>query len=564
MTHIKRSKLVSLTMLAALAALFVITIPIPPASGARTCAKPSQPLLFDKQKFIDMTRGGGEPTVEQHPDGTLMYGSHAGTTHFYSPAAADDTTAAFVENYTGQTYYYFSKDHGKTWTYQDRTLPPNNTPMSGFSDPEYAIDSAGQVYISEINLLNVAVSKAPSSDEPFTLQNFFAQTFTDRQWMEADKKDVLYLVGNALGGGTVPNEPVGHMGHYLHRSTDGGKTFTPGVLDGDGLGDLQIDRRDGTLYEAYYAGNQLSLVAYPEARKGNLDKKNTYSVASGVSMLAHWPSFDLDSAGNIYMTWDESGRGSRPAGVWFSYSKTRGKSWSAPTRVDTNDNTDIWPWLAVGDKGKVAVAWLGANKSLPNHDAQTAGDHEWRIYIAQTLNGLGCKGSTAPGFRTTTATPKAVHTGTICQGGTACQAQAIDRRLGDFFTIEIDNGGHVWAGYSDTSEGGAVALPGFVHQRGGIPFVRQPAIDKPDGGTGQTGGGGGNPGGGGSGGGGSGGNAQGSANNPAADDDVSGSATSDSGSSLAATGAAILGFVVIALGLLAVGVILWRRAAPKP
>jgi hypothetical protein len=562
MTHINRSKIVSLAMLAALAALFVVTSPAPPASGAKTCPKPSQPLLFDKQKYIDTTRAGGEPTVEQHPDGTLMYGSHAGTTHFYGPAAPDDTTAAFVQNYTGQTYYYFSKDHGKTWTYQDRTLPPNNTPMSGFSDPEYAIDAAGQVYISEINLLNVAVSKAEGSQKPFTLQNFFAQTFTDRQWMEADKKDVLYLVGNALGGGTVPTEPVGHMGHYLHRSTDGGKTFTAGTPDGAGLGDLQIDRRDGRLYEAYYENATLSMVAFPNARKGDLDKKLTTIVASGVDMLSHWPSFDLDAAGNLYMTWDESGRGDRPAGVWFSYSTTRGKTWSTPTRVDTNNNTDIWPWLAVGDNGKVAVAWLGANKALPDHNAETAGDQEWRIYIAQTLNGLGCKGSRVPGFRTTTATPTAVHTSTICQGGTICQAQLVDRRLGDFFTIEIDNGGHVWAGYSDTAQGGATALPGFVHQRGGIPFVRQPA-PPPDGqgGSGNGGGGQGNSGGGGAGGSDD-GTTQGSVDSSTTDDDVSASA-SDSGSSLAATGAKIVVFVLIAAGLLAAGAVLWRRADPN-
>src|SRR5688500_3032556 len=209
------------------------------SSAAKACSRPAKPLTFQKQKYIDTTRAGGEPTVEQHPDGTLMYGSHAGTTHFYAPAAADPTTAAFVENYTGQTYYYFSKDHGKTWTYQDRTLPPNNSPMSGFSDPEYAIDEAGQVYVSEINLVNVAVSKASGSDTPFVLQNFFGQTITDRQWMEADKKDVLYLVGNAFAGGTFPTQPAGNLGHYLYRSTDGGKTFSEGIADGDGLGDLQ-------------------------------------------------------------------------------------------------------------------------------------------------------------------------------------------------------------------------------------------------------------------------------------------------------------------------------------
>ena len=515
-------------------------------------------MKFDKQKYIDMTRAGGEPTVEQHPDGTLMYGSHAGTTHFYGPAAADPTTAAFVENYTGQTYYYFSKNHGKSWTFQDRSLPPNNTPMSGFSDPEYAIDETGQVYVSEINLLNVAVSKAPGSDKPFTLQNFFGQTVSDRQWMEADKKDVLYLVGNELGGGTFPNDPVGNIGHYLHRSTDGGKTFSPGIDDGDGLGDIQIDRRNGTLYESYYGGGTLSMTAYREARKGNLDKRETNEVASGVSMLSHWPSFDIDSAGNLYMTWDESGQGDRAAGVWYSYSTDAGKTWATPTRVDTNGNTDIWPWLAVGDDGKVAVAWLGADQKLPNHDAETKGDQKWRIYISQTLNGLGCSGSASPGFRVTTATPRPVHTSTICQGGTACQAQAIDRRLGDFFTIEIDNSGHVWAGYSDTAEGGATALPGFVHQNGGTPFIRQAAAPNAgnDGRGSPDSGSAGNRG----------GDGDGTADGPAAtsgqDDDVA-AAAQEAPSGLAATGLAVLPYVAIALGLILLGWTIKRRSTRK-
>ena len=559
---VRTSKL-SLLLLLGLIVASVVTLAPATSNAAKACSAPSEGLKFDKQTYVDMNRAGGEPTVEQHPDGTLMYGSHAGTTHFYTPAAADPTTAAFVENYTGQTYYYFSKDHGKTWTYQDRRLPPNNSPMSGFSDPEYAIDEAGQVYISEINLLNVAVSKAEGSDKPFTLQNFFGQTVSDRQWMEADKKDVLYLVGNELGGGTFPTDPAGNIGHYLHRSTDGGKTFSPGIEDGDGLGDIQIDRRNGTLYEAYYGGSTLSMVAYREARKGNLEKKEINTVASGVSMLSHWPSFDVDSSGNLYMTWDESGQGDRPAGVWYSYSTDAGKTWETPTRVDTNNNTDIWPWLAVGDDGKVAVAWLGADQELPNHNAETAGDQKWRIYMAQTLNGLGCGGSDAPGFKVTTATPRPVHTSTICQGGTICQAERIDRRLGDFFTIEIDNSGHVWAGYSDTAEGGATALPGFVHQSGGIPFIKQKASgggNQPSACPGPS-----CPGGKGSGGGG------GQEEPP--EDEVAGENTGSGGddgevaasaeepASLAATGLAVLPYVATALGLILLGWVIKRRSA---
>ena len=156
----------------------------------------------------------------------------------------------------------------------------------------------------------------------------------------------------------------------------------------------------------------------------------------------------------------------------------------------------------------------------------------------------------------TTATPRPVHTSTICQGGTACQAQGIDRRLGDFFTIEIDNSGHVWGGYSDTAEGGATALPGFVHQRAGIPFITQPdAPDpQPDGsGDGVSGGSGGAGGGGGP-------DERPAVTDPDGDEVAAGAEES---SGLAVTGAEILLYIAVALGLILAGWMVKRRFAPK-
>jgi hypothetical protein len=126
----------------------------------------------------------------------------------------------------------------------------------------------------------------------------------------------------------------------------------------------------------------------------------------------------------------------------------------------------------VGDRGKVAIAWLEASKKLPGNDPETPGDHTWRVVAAQSLNGLGCGRSDVPGFRRAIATSEPVHSGTICNSGTVCQAQGVDRRMGDYFTIAIDNAGKMWAGYSDTRQGGAVALPGFVRQSGGPTFGR--------------------------------------------------------------------------------------------
>lgn len=446
------------------------------AGAAGPCPAPAEKMRFDEQTYIDMTRAGGEPTVETHPDGTLLYGSHAGTTHFYSPTAGDPTTAAFAENYNGQTYYYYSDDDGKTWNYVDRTLPPNNSPMQGFSDPEFAIDKAGQVYISEINLLNVAVSRSTDKGRSYTLQNFFGQTVSDRQWKEGDEKDVVYLVGNELGGGTFPSDPAGNVGHYIHKSRDGGMTFSAGIQDPPGLGDIQIDKRNGTLYTTHLDGGTLSMAAYRKARSQEFVPEegivpDVNKIADGVNMQTSWPNFDIDQHANVYVTWDEMGGAGRAAGIYYAYSKDQGKTFSPPIRVDTDKKTDIWPWITVGDDGKVAIAWFQATVALPGNDAETPGDHGWHVYMAQTLNGLGCSSSKTPGFNVVNATPEAIHTGTICQGGTACQAQAIDRRLGDYFTIELTEGGHVYAGYSDTREGGATALPGFVRQIGGPKFI---------------------------------------------------------------------------------------------
>jgi len=454
--------------------------PAPPPSA--TCIAPGKPLVFTTPSYVDTTRAGGEPSVVAHPDGTLLYAAHAGTTHFYSLEADDPDSDAFFENYRGQVHAYYSTDHGASWNFVDRSLPPENVPNSGFSDPDFAIDAAGNVYLSEINLVNVAMSKSTTSGKSYGLQNLFAEDITDRQWSAAGPVNVVFLDGNPDEGGTVPTDPVGHGEHTIYRSTDGGQTFSAGVGDAGGLGDIVFDMSSSTLYEAHYDGGALSIAAFRNALVADAAVALTpelLTIATGVSELSHWPAIDVDAKGNVYIAWDESGNGSRAAGVWYSYSVDGGRTWAKPTRVDTNDHTDIWPWIAVGDPGRVAIAWFGNDHALPNNDAEAAGPADpWNVYVAQTTTGLGCLGATSPGFKVTRATPVPFHVGTICMGGTTCQAQLIDRRLGDYFTIDIDTTGALVAAYSDTRQGGAVSLPAFLRQTGGTSFFKGPPAGK--------------------------------------------------------------------------------------
>ncbi|MCA1722387.1 MAG: hypothetical protein LC779_15260 [Actinobacteria bacterium] len=431
-----------------------------PTAAGNACPAPPA-LSFAEPTYVDKNRAGGEPLVFTYPNGRLLYSAHAGTTHFFTPEAPNPGTGAFAENYTGQTYIWTSDDNGKTWTFRPRVVAPQGVPLSGFSDPEFAMDSAGTLYFSEINLANIAVSSSKDKGSTYNLQNFAGAILTDRQWMEADRPGELYFVANAFGGGTgTPPDPG--LGAYISKSTDGGKSFTtnvPSTKGGDGEGDIRVDKRTGTVYQARRDGTKLNMGAFRKARSGDLTSLDVSTVAQGTQLLAHWPAFDLDPSGNLYITWDESGKGERSAGIWMATSTDQARTWSAPVKVSTGDNTAIWPWIGVGDNGRVGIMWLEADKKLPNNNAQTPGTHGWRVRAAATTTALGCGTATTPSFSVATATKDPIHVGTICQGGTTCQAQLIDRRLGDYFSVDVDGTGRMYAGYSDTESLGTENQP---------------------------------------------------------------------------------------------------------
>ena len=494
------------TSTVALAAIVVAGLAIVggPAVAQQTsdCPTPTEPLAFESA-YIDESRAGGEPIVTTHPDGGLLWGSHAGTTHFYSPAADDPTTAAFLENYEGQTYQYRSDDGGETWGFVPRqpvsTLDPTSgLPNSGFSDPEFAIDLAGNVYISEINLANIAISKSSDGGRSYTLQSLAEITASDRQWMEADEEDVLWFVANTFGGGSVSsgNPVTGRLGHDLYKSTDGGVTFSaPQNLGGQQSSDIEIDKRDGRLYELHSEGGRLTLWIAPDARSQtppevaflNTDGSTTAPQPSDPPVIARdynrkstiGPTLDIDARGNLFVVWDDDGSANREKGIWFTYSTDRGLTWAEAVKIDqAGEGTAFWPWVAAGESGAI-VTWLQHDEPVPGNEPQNA-TGDW--YVMTSLV-RGCDLDEVPGVDTLAAptTParayeEPVHQGTICTGGTTCQAVAVDRRLGDYFANAIDRDGNTYISVADTMQGGAVSLPRVIRQVGG-PTVGDPFAD---------------------------------------------------------------------------------------
>jgi putative cell wall-binding protein len=477
----------SIRATAAAVALVATTGALGPA-GAQApaaCPAPEGAPTFTEE-YIDTTRAGGEPIVVTHPDGTLLWGSHAGTTHLFGPAAPTGPISPFVQEYQGQTYYYFSDDDGATWQFVPRSPaetadPTTGLPASGFSDPEFAIDAAGNVFVSEINLANIAVSRSSDGGRSYELQNVLALSFSDRQWMEADTEDVLYMTANTFGGGSpgdVPPLVTGSTANRIYKSVDGGVTWSPGQTTVGGRqasSDIVVDKADGTVYMLDTRADDLTLVRMPNARDEmppdltieSLPIATEYSSISSIG-----PTLAIDEEGGLYVVWDESGEDGREPGIWFTASQDRGETWTEPVRVSDGEELAFWPWVAVGDPGRASVVWLENEEVVPSGQPEdaTAG---WNVMAAQTVTAFGCEDGDVAGFTVTTASSEPVHTGSMCNSGTICQALAVDRRLGDYFSNTVDDQGRTVIAVSDTRSGGPVSLPLVIRQTGGPTLLAE-------------------------------------------------------------------------------------------
>jgi hypothetical protein len=125
----------------------------------------------------------------------------------------------------------------------------------------------------------------------------------------------------------------------------------------------------------------------------------------------------VDRAGNVYALFSDD------HDVFVTVSTDHGKTWSAPSRVNSGPaKTAIFPWAVAGDAGKVDVVYYGT--SADSSDSKSA---KWYAYFAQNLH------ATSPGSRFTQvrATP-VVHRGGVCQSGISCNG---NRDLFDDFGV---------------------------------------------------------------------------------------------------------------------------------
>ncbi len=434
------------------------------------------PMVFDEPVWIDSARAGGEPVVATGLDGSLNVSAHAGTTHVYKDAAAVAGIDDFLVGYTNQTLNWRSTDGGQTWDHvglHGANTGPHTATSTGFSDPDYAVDQAGNIYNTEINLVNVAVYASLDDGQSYPIGNPYV-TAGDRPWLVALEEGEVFLYVTTAS--------------QLLRSTDHGLTWIPVATGVPITAKPYPDPRnpdDGIIGPA---GTEAIAISG--------DDGATWTIHDGAYLGAGVAFFDndlaIDDAGNAYRARARGYNGpgdTKPTGeVVFNAFNRDTETWGDPVVIDLPWEGDaMWPWLTAGDEGKVALSWMMNSADDPN---------AFHIVTAHTLNALGtdvtCPDGSSerldPAFTVQVVTPDPIHVGDICLNGTGCNTslgEAGDRRLGEFFSSTLDLDGNLWFATASTmlrtAAGGPkpVSNPLFVMQKAGPRLRSEPIEPRP-------------------------------------------------------------------------------------
>ncbi len=394
------------------------------------------------------------------------------------PRAAFDALGniyvATIQGTPAGTDVFKSMDGGKSFSYLGQ---PDGAQAAatvargagfGGGDEDIAIDSNGRVYMISLwgdPLVGIplSITSCNSTDGGLTwTANPISQTtpIVDRQWIAVAGNNTVYMTfkqeGDLVTGGTPSI--------FVEKSFDGGVTFSQitevtrpvlGVQPGF-EGNIAVDPHNGNVYLAFIATspNQLYLARSTDGGQSFIEKL-IFTGPSNVNFSHVFPVIAVDHGGGLHVTFSDG------KSVFLTSSKDQGLTWTQPVRVSNglNTKTTVFPWLDVGDYGRVDVVWLGTSSS-----SELDTKAQWHVFMAQTQNAF----ASVPTFFQTAATD-VMHTGAICTSGSACPSGT--RTLADYFTDTVYFDGNALILYPSDQQV-SPPLTYFIKQTGGATVTR--------------------------------------------------------------------------------------------
>ena len=450
---------------------------------------------FGREVIVDNQRVTGEPSIAIDSQDRI----------YVSAPFGFSTTASYV---------WRSTDHGSSFHLVPGNLSPYGKPnvtCVGGGDSALAIDKANRLYFVDLQGLT-DISNSVSSDQGATWLstcNAANDVGVDRPWIatfgDPQNGGALYQtvdqIEQCIG---VCDPDLGQVGSNIVEITRSqeGVTFSPlpaqqiepdgivsgivtdsaggvyiahtGLTDASGnlIGGSDPNGNDNAIVVVRFPTGYSSPVATPlngqtlcQAQPSTCTTNFVYrapldqSGNSTVTVGQDFAPIAIDNAGNLYVTWsqapvDSTGNVSGSSQIYMAVSTDHGAHWGAPVRVTAATpslQTNIFPWIAVGDPGRVDIVWYGT-PTLGSCPTQPCGSGaiqaQWSVMMAQSLNVLA-KGSPnpSPTFTTTQVSEVSNHFGAVCTMGIGCTTGG-DRGLIDFLSVTVGLQGEanvVWA-----------------------------------------------------------------------------------------------------------------------
>ena len=425
-----------------------------PASLDSPTTNFSNGITFEHANLTDPFRLVGEPDI---------YIDHAGGIYVSGPWGTPTQTS----------WFWKSDDKGTNW--HTIILPQKSNTQNGGGDTDLTIANNNDVFASDLQS-TACLSEFRSFDAGKTfLTGEGCFPGDDRQWLGVYDPNGsatgrrVYLCANNQTVVTVV------FGCYVLVSTDNGVTYQPadpvnnpsGAVDINNgatcIGRPAVDPTNGELFAPTASG-------VFKSTDGSVTW-NLVGFSGAPGGVGNFSPIQIDTAGNLWQAWTSSGR------TLLTYSTNRGASWHSPIQVSTGPGSPIgtspglrqtiFPWLTVGDPGRVAIIFYGTTDSGSVSGFPGSPNALWHAYATFSTNALDAN----PSFTQVQATEHVMHRGTICTGGfPGCLEANSDRSMADFFMIEKDSQGRVYIAYNENSDLSDVTQ-GAGQEYIGKPFI---------------------------------------------------------------------------------------------
>jgi hypothetical protein len=200
----------------------------------------------------------------------------------------------------------------------------------------------------------------------------------DRDFIAVSPSGTLYLTWD-YGPNLKPAARHGNI--VIQRSRDGGRTWSPMTIvspgypnHGGGVAAPLLAEPGGVVDLAFWdwGGGAVKPYALPpnhiyftSSADGGMTWSRPVAIRPDAGRTGYWVTWidvdlSIDSAGNLYATWDTQ----HPGGDigWLSYSTDHGRTWSRARRVTPDhDNAEHIMAVTSGPTGVVYVGWLSDN-----------------------------------------------------------------------------------------------------------------------------------------------------------------------------------------------------------